>query len=470
MATTAKSSPALRTPGELLWRQEARSGRREQVLPRRRRGGTARDQSPRHLDERSRPRPADPRRTLERLATVIVLVLSLADSLRSRFAVSPLGEAVQLSRAMASPASYPQGTPAVWLQRHELGRRRLERDHDLRPLLAFMAASSYLPDFLTPARGSFLGDIDRELAEVRATSVEQARTEIDYALSTCPTLEPAVERQLRSPDAARRLVDLLTLVWEALIAPSWERIRDVLERDVLHRSRSLARGGLAALFSDLAPLITLAEPELRVQCNGVDATRVLDGRGLRLRPSAFIWPYASAALDESRPPELVYPARGVASLLSNAQRDDACLATLIGKTRAQVLTMLDEPMHTSGLARIIGRSPGNIADHLKALRSSGLIGRARLGRRVIYSRTPLGEALLVGAGPAGRAAQRPAFAGDPSMRSASPWSDVVRRPEAVRPSANQLPSPTRGGSLGGGKETSTHEASGGHDVVNRAQR
>jgi DNA-binding MarR family transcriptional regulator len=321
---------------------------------------------------------------------------------------------------MALPAAYAQGTPAVWLHRNELARRRLERDHDLRPLLAFMAAGSDLPDFLTPAREAVLGDIERELAEVRATSAKHARTAIEHRLSACQALEPAVERQLRSPEAARRLVDLLALVWEALIAPSWQRIRDVLERDVLYRSRALARGGLAALFRDLAPLITLAEPELRVQCRGVEATRFLDGRGLRLRPSAFIWPYASATLDEMRPPELVYPARGVASLLSTAQRDDASLAALIGKTRAQVLAMLDEPMHTSGLARLCGRSPGNIADHLKALRSSGLIGRARLGRRVIYSRTPLGDALLSGAEPAARKGWRE-----------SPWADVARRPEAL---------------------------------------
>jgi hypothetical protein len=330
---------------------------------------------------------------------VITLFLSLADALRYRFAVSPLGEAVVLSRAMALPGVFAQGTPAAWLRRHDLARRRLEREHDLRALLVLLAAGHYCPDFLAPTNEAALGDIARELDELRATPEGRARAEIDQALSTAAPLERAVERPLRSPDAASRLADLLALVWEALLAPSWPLIRDVLERDVLYRARSLARGGLTALFADLAPLITLAEPELRIHCGGVDATRVLDGRGLLLKPSAFIWPYAAASLDETRPAELTYPARGVASLFWRPKRRDAPLAALIGATRAQVLTTLDEPMHTSGLARLFRRSPGNIADHLKALHDSGLIDRARLGRHVVYSRTRLGDAVLDGAEP-----------------------------------------------------------------------
>jgi DNA-binding transcriptional ArsR family regulator len=329
---------------------------------------------------------------------VLRLVLSLADALRYRFAVSPLSEVVLLSRTMALPPDLAGGTPAAWLRRHDLARRRLERDRDLRPLIALMAAGPCVPAFLTPTRESVLGDVERELAEVRATPPDRVQAEIERALSASPAPEPSIASVLRSRDAAIQLADLLRLVWEALVAPSWGLIRDVLERDILYRSRSLARGGLAALFDDLAPLITLAEPELRVQCTDVDATRVLDGRGLLLRPSVFIWPYAAALLDAKQPAELMYPARGVATLFFSAPKcPDAPLAALIGGTRAQVLTMLNEPMHTSGLARLFRRSPGNIADHLKALRDSGLVERARVGSHVIYSRTRLGDALLAGA-------------------------------------------------------------------------
>src|SRR5262245_3769661 len=337
---------------------------------------------------------------------MITLVLSLHDALRYRFVVSPLGEVVLLARTMAMPDSFTQGAPAAWLRRHDLARRRLSRKRDLRPLLAVLGAGPYFPDFLTPTPSSVLGAVEREPEDGRSTAEGRVRGEVERALAQSSTLDPAVEKRLRLPNAAARLADLLAVVWEALVAPSWPRIRDVLERDVLYRSRALQRGGLASLFAGLAPRFPRDEQSVRRRCDGFELTRAVRGQGLQLRPSAFIWPYAAASLDESRPAEIFYPARGVAALFSAGRRHDAALGTLIGSTRAEVLSLLAEPMHTSALARLIGRSPGNVADHLKALYGSGLIERARVGRHVIYSRTVLGDALFVGTEPSSRWAAR----------------------------------------------------------------
>jgi len=54
---------------------------------------------------------------------------------------------------------------------------------------------------------------------------------------------------LRSRGAADQFAGQLEALWEALVAPSWPRLRDLLERDVLYRSRLLAQGGLARLFA-----------------------------------------------------------------------------------------------------------------------------------------------------------------------------------------------------------------------------
>jgi DNA-binding transcriptional ArsR family regulator len=325
---------------------------------------------------------------------MIRFVLSVADALRFRFSVSPLGEVARLARAMANPKTFAQGAHAAWLREQQPAVARLRDEHDLRPLIALLSArSDYYPDFLTPSPTTPLGEIDDELAQVRETPVEQVAYEIDACLKRMPTADTRIERQLRSREAAVLLADLLGLLWDAVLAPAWPRLRDLLERDVMHRSRVLARGGLASLFEDLEPLITLRERTLLVDLT-TEGTMVLGGGGLRLMPSAFVWPYA-LAIDET-PPTLIYPSRGVASLFWTSAGGDGAVAKLIGTTRAEILELVAEPSHTSALARGLGRSPGNIADHLKVLLACGLVARARVGRTVMYSRTPLADALLAG--------------------------------------------------------------------------
>jgi DNA-binding transcriptional ArsR family regulator len=336
---------------------------------------------------------------------MITYILSLDDALRCRFAISPVSEVVHLARAMARPRIYREGAHVAWLKRQRTAVADLQREHDLRPLLVILGSSSYYPDFLTPSHQQAVADIGDEFAAMRATGKTDARRQIAFSLARLETVvDQDVGRQLRDRAVLDRLVSLLEAVWSHLVAPEWRRLQDILERDVLYRSRALARGGFAHFAADLNPLVTLHEQRLTVQAK-TEATRVLDGQGLTLQPSAFVWPFVGTMVCPAHPATLIYPARGVASLFWEPNDEDAALASLIGPTRAQILQELALPSHTQSLSRRFARSPGNIADHLKVLRQTGLVTRARTGRQVTYSRTPLGDALV--------AANRPEKAGDP---------------------------------------------------------
>jgi DNA-binding transcriptional ArsR family regulator len=325
---------------------------------------------------------------------MVEFFLSLADALHLRFSISPIGETVRLARAMANPLDREQATLTAWLRQHRQGVEQLQREHDLQPLLSLLVGGrDYQPEFLTPTPSTPIGDVEAELAEIRATPPARVEQEIGRCLDRETDLDPASATLLRSGDAGAQLAREIEAVWNALLAPSWPRLRDVLERDVLYRSRVLAQRGLVALFADLEPMVTLQDRRLVVDLH-TNTKRDLGGNGLRLMPSAFV---SRRALVINGPaPTLIYPSRGVASLFWEPRVRETTLAKLIGATRSEILSAVGEPVHTTGLARLLGRSPGNVADHLQVLLDCGLVCRARLGRKVLYSRTALGDTLSAG--------------------------------------------------------------------------
>jgi DNA-binding transcriptional ArsR family regulator len=319
---------------------------------------------------------------------MVTFVFSIDAVLQCRFGISPLGEVLQAARAIgASPRDTPHFS---WLKKREAILRDLNERHDLSPLLALLPERGYVPDFLTPPPSGPLGEMDEELDRIRRVPPEAALAQIEAALAG-RQVDSGAARVLRTREAPARLADLLALLWHELVEPSWPELREVLERDVAYRARRLAEGGLVRLFADLAPAVSLRGRRLRVQQRST-ATVELGATGLLLCPSAFISPRVATMAE---PPLLIYPARGTTALLGRKPPEQGpALSRLIGSTRAEILASLAEPSTTTSLAHALRRSPGNVADHLAVLLEAGLVTRRRAGRTVLYSRTPLGQAIL----------------------------------------------------------------------------
>ena len=208
---------------------------------------------------------------------MIRFAFSVEDLARTRFAVSPMWEAVRSLGALRDPAYAALHLP--WLRglSGRLGGLALE------PVVALIPPRGYAPDFLTPAPVGPLGRIEDDLAALRRTPLRQIRHDIALFHSEHP--------RTRLPDAwlehprreIRRLADTLEAYWERALAPVWPRIQAFLDADLAHRARRLAQGGPAALFADLHPGVAWAGDRLDVT-SVRDATIALGGRGLVVLP------------------------------------------------------------------------------------------------------------------------------------------------------------------------------------------
>jgi DNA-binding transcriptional ArsR family regulator len=319
---------------------------------------------------------------------VVTFVFSIDAVLHCRFGISPLGEVVRAASAIAG--SVRNTSHFRWLRERRDIVQRLHRDHELGLLLALVSHPGHVPDFLAGPPATHLAQLGDELDRIRQTPVRAARVEIERALEG-RNVDDHTSHILRSSGATARVADAVDATWRMLVEPSWPLVRELLERDIAYRARRLAEGGLAQLFEDLAAVVTLDGHELRIR-HHTAANVALDARGLLLSPSAFVAPRVAVTLE---PPALVYPARGTAALVG--QGTVSCgsgVSRLLGATRADILALLEEPSTTTALAHVLRRSPGNVADHLTVLREAGLISRRRVGRRVLYWRTPLGHATL----------------------------------------------------------------------------
>ncbi|HYH88562.1 MAG TPA: DUF5937 family protein [Solirubrobacteraceae bacterium] len=319
---------------------------------------------------------------------MVTLHLGPEDVANVRFAISPLMELHTSVRALEHPDAKALHLPWV------ADTRARVADIDIALLQALQPRKAYTPDFVSPPPRSPLGELEQELAEMLATPPERVRLELRRAYEG-RELPGVLEPLLADPRRMLpQLAELFRAYWERALAPHWPRIRALLEGDVLYRARQLADGGAQLLFADIHPEVSFAEDTLRIDMP-YEVTTDLAGRGMVFVPSAFTWPRPAASVEPPWQPFLVYPARGIAALWEPGRAaPPAALAALLGARRAAILAALHAPRSTTELARALELAPGSVSQHLSVLRGAGLVHGHRVGRSVLYVRSPTGDGIV----------------------------------------------------------------------------
>jgi DNA-binding transcriptional ArsR family regulator len=315
--------------------------------------------------------------------------MSVDDLAGLRLAFSPLWEVVASVRVLQEPAAHALHLPWAKSARAAIDGGQV----DVALLQALVPVPTrLLPGFLAPTPASPLPDLDDELALLTATDPDRCRADLlDAYGGVQPLLAPLHDDP---PEGLRGLARQIRAYFDAVLAPSWPRIRGLLEGDVMYRAQRLAQGGAAHLFADLDPTVSWTDGTLHIAHPTVHRAHRLDGRGLVLVPSAFTWPRVFTKVAGPWPPVVRYPARGIATLWETARADPGGLARVLGSTRTRLLHELAAPASTTELARRTGLAPGGVSSQLARLRDAGLVSAHRTGSVVLYARTPRADGLL----------------------------------------------------------------------------
>ncbi|MEH0467460.1 DUF5937 family protein [Streptomyces sp. B21-097] len=352
------------------------------------------------------------------------LLVETEDLLRCRFALSPLWETVAAVRTLADPRRQAYHLP--WVRQV----RPLIDDAALAPLLTLLPRTGYTPDFLTPPPSGPMAAFDDELEQVTATPLAQVEAELHRCLRGpergAPPNQELADRLLSAPaHSVAELGRLIRLCWDRLVAPQWAQLRDLLHADIALRSQQVAAGGFQHMLGELHPSVRWHEDRRLVIATPHRITQRLNGRGLLLLPSVFVWPALTVVAEQPWQPTVIYPARGIGDLWRSTTNTSSthALERLIGRTRARILSELERPTPTSALARAHGMSPSTVSGHVAALRQAGLVTSYRVGRFVHHERTTLGVAL---SGTPGDVPGEPSKKGPPPGRRLPDGADTAR--------------------------------------------
>ena len=259
--------------------------------------------------------------------------------------------------------------------------------------------AGFVPDFLTPPPSHSAPTLAEQLGQIRATPVGQVKEELERCLASNDggSYRATLESLVADPLAARELLaERMEAAWDALVAPFWPRIEELIEADIGYRSHRLVTLGLRRTLNGLHPGIRWADGAVEVDGPG-DTEVDLAGRGLVLMPSAYAWPVVTAIVDGPWQPTRHLP--GAWSRRSSGRHRAHRLARSRGCSgrRARFYSSAStarprrpRSRRASGAARAGSRGISSRCV------TPGSSAASRRGHEVRYARTRLGLALLRG--------------------------------------------------------------------------
>src|SRR5262249_55834675 len=228
-------------------------------------------------------------------------------------------------------------------------------------------------------------ELGKDLARIRARLPEVARTDLTVSLGG------PLPASLRRSDLPERAADLLEWVWTQTVLPDWPRRRQIMEADIVARTRQLSQGGWAAALDALRPgMRWLGEGRLQINAYNYPPRKIA---GAQLMFVPVTQGRGWVSWDVPHRYAVMYPCSGVLAQADLVPVPEA-LGARLGHARASVLVLLETPKSTTQLVALTGQGLGSVGRHLKVLLDARLVQRRRAGRSVLYYRTAAGETLL----------------------------------------------------------------------------
>ncbi|MEM9955738.1 MAG: metalloregulator ArsR/SmtB family transcription factor [Chloroflexota bacterium] len=316
------------------------------------------------------------------------IAVSTEDLTKIRFAISPMMITVLAMRALLhlNPTTHPMRD---WL---EMAQSRIEIN-DLSAFQKFHPTGNYVMDFMLPLPDHAQVKFEDELQQVANTPITQIEEEIAYlhqqGMITTPYSDVSALRE--------QAVDEIAHFWTVVMQPYWQRIRTILEGDIMHHSRQLVLGGTVSLFHGIDTSMTFETSDVLSIATRATPPKPFDpqGHGLVLIPHLVSSCDVLVQTIPDRPVVITYRAYG-AGLWNQATRptDSNAMTVLFGDNRAHLLAELAQPTSTKDLAQKLAVTPGAISQQLSQLKEADLIASNRAGRSVYYYLNNRGVQLL----------------------------------------------------------------------------